>query len=91
MNGTKYWGSINLTEIKKALDSGIKPYDGKKGKYLDVSVFVSEQPDQFGNSCSVSTYNKEDKQAYYLANLKKSVREPDTQAKTEAKQDGFDF
>ena len=52
---------------------------------------LSEQPDQFGNSCSVSTYNKEDKQAYYLANLKKSVREPDTQAKTEAKQDGFDF
>ena len=71
-NGTKYWGSINLNEIKAAIESGIKPFEGKKGKYLEVSVWVNEEPDQFGNSCSIQCWNKETKQATYLGNLKKS-------------------
>ncbi len=72
MNGTKYWGSINLNAIKEAIEGGVKPFEGKKGKYLEVSVFVNEEPDQFGNSLSISVYNKESKQATYLGNLKKS-------------------
>ena len=71
-NGTKYWGSINLSEIKAAIESGILPFEGKKGKYLPVDVWVTEEPDQFGNSCSISCYNKNTKQATYLGNLKKS-------------------
>ncbi len=68
----KYWGSINLNEIKNAIESGIKPFEGKKGKYLDVQVYVNDEPDQFGNSLSISCYNKETKQATYLGNLKLS-------------------
>ena len=71
-NGTRYWGSINLNEIKEAIKGGIKPFEGKKGKYLDVNVWVNEEPDQFGNSCSIRCYNKDTKQSFYLGNLKKA-------------------
>ena len=33
-NGTKYWGSINLNAIKEAIEGGVVPFEGKKGKYL---------------------------------------------------------
>ena len=71
-NGKKYWGSINLNAIKEAIEGGVKPFEGKKGKYLDVNVWVNEEPDQFGNSCSIQVYNKDTKQATYLGNLKLS-------------------
>ena len=71
-NSKKYWGSINLDEIKNAIQGGIKPFEGKKGKYLEVQVYVNEEPDQFGNSLSISCYNKDTKQATYLGNLKLS-------------------
>ncbi len=67
-----YWGSINLDEIKKAIDGGMIPHQGKKGKYLPVTVWVNEEPDQFGNSLSISIYNKDTKQKNYLGNLKLS-------------------
>ena len=70
--GKKYWGSINLDAIKEAIQGGVKPFEGKKGKYLEVSVWVNEEPDQFGNSLSIQVYNKETKSATYLGNLKLS-------------------
>ena len=70
--GKKYWGSINLDAIKEAIQGGIKPFEGKKGKYLDIQVWVNEEADQFGNSLSIQCYNKDTKQATYLANLKLS-------------------
>ena len=71
-NGTNYWGSINLNAIKEAIEGGVSPFEGKKGKYLEVSVWVNEEPDQFGNSLSIQVYNKDTKQVTYLGNLKKS-------------------
>ena len=71
-NGKKYWGSINLDAIKDAIQGGVKPFEGKKGKYLEVNVWVNEEADQFGNSCSIQVYNKDTKQATYLGNLKLS-------------------
>ena len=68
----KFWGSINLNSIKEAIDGGVKPFEGKKGKYLEVSVAIFDQPDQFGNSCAITVWNKETKQATYLGNLKES-------------------
>lgn len=71
-NGKKYWGSINLDAIKEAIQGGVQPFEGKKGKYLEVNVWVNDEPDQFGNSCSIQVYNKDTKQATYLGNLKLS-------------------
>ena len=69
----RYYGSINLNAIKDAIEGGVKPFEGKKGKYLEVSVKVLDEPDQFGNSLSISVYNKEKKEATYLGNLKVSA------------------
>ena len=68
----KYWGSMNLNAIKEAIEGGVTPFEGKKGKYLDIQVWVNDEPDQFGNLLSISVYNKETKQATYLGNLKLS-------------------
>ena len=72
MSGKKYWGSINLNSIKDAIDGGMKTFEGKKGKYLDINVWVNEEEDSFGNKCSIQCYNKDTKQVTYLANLKES-------------------
>ena len=90
-NGKKYWGNINLNAIKEAIEGGVKPFEGKKGKYLDVSVWVTEEPDQFGNSCSISVYNKDTKQATYLGNLKLSEFNGATQPATEQKSEAPDL
>ena len=82
-NGTKYWGSINLNAIKEAIEGGVTPFEGKKGKYLEVSVWTNDEPDQFGNSCSIQVWNKEKKAATYLGNLKLSEFN-DAPAKKEA-------
>jgi len=75
----KFWGSINLDAIKEAIQGGVKPYEGKKGKYLEVNVWVNDEDDQFGNRCSIQVYNKDTKQATYLGNLKLSQFENNQQ------------
>ena len=87
-NNKKYWGSINLTEIKKAIDSGISTFEGKNGRYLAVDVWVNNEADKFGNSCSIKTWNKETKESYYLANLKLSEQQ---EAPAPAKDQHFEF
>ena len=90
-NGKKYWGSINLNAIKEAIEGGIKPFEGKKGKYLEVNVWVNEEPDQFGNSCSIQVYNKDTKQATYLGNLKLSEFNGATQQVEDKKDEAPDL
>jgi hypothetical protein len=49
--------SINLSEIPKD-----KIIEGKKGKYLPISITVNDEPDQFGNQgpvCVDQTKKKE--------------------------------
>jgi len=62
--------SINLDKLDKA-----KIVKGKKGKYYNITAFVSDEEDQFGNNVSVITSqteeerkNKEDRT--YLGNGK---------------------
>ena len=87
MNGTKFWGSINLDKIKEAIQGGVKPFEGKKGKYLEVNVWVNDEADAYGNSCSIQVYNKDTKQATYLGNLKKSEFENASEPKKQDEPD----
>jgi hypothetical protein len=62
--------SINLTEIPKD-----KIIEGKKGKYLPISITVNNEPDQFGNQGPVCVdQTKEEREAkvakVYLGNCK---------------------
>ena len=87
----KFWGSINLDEIKNAIAGGAKIFEGKKGKYLDVNVWVNDEDDQFGNRCSISVYNKDTKTATYLGNLKLSQFDDNNNAAAPAKDNGPDL
>jgi hypothetical protein len=62
--------SINLNEIPKD-----KIIDGKKGKYLPITITLNDEPDQFGNQgpvvVSQSKEERESKTAkVYLGNVK---------------------
>ena len=63
-------GHINVSKIDKS-----KLFEGKKGTYLDVIIWVNDEVDQFGNIASVQqTLTKEERDAgakkIYLGNLK---------------------
>tara|TARA_R100000329_G_scaffold150967_2_gene145343 strand:+ start:187 stop:495 length:309 start_codon:yes stop_codon:yes gene_type:complete len=63
-------GSINLSNIPKD-----KIIDGKKGKYLPISISINDEPDQFGNQGPiVVSQSKEEREAKsaktYLGNVK---------------------
>ena len=62
--------SINLANIPKD-----KIIEGKKGKYLPISISVNDEPDQFGNQGPVCIeQSKEEREAKnpktYLGNVK---------------------
>ncbi len=62
--------SINLSEIPKD-----KIIEGKKGKYLPISITVNNEPDQFGNQGPVCVdQTKEEREAKtaktYLGNVR---------------------
>ncbi len=60
--------SLDLTNIEKA-----KIIDGKKGKYINVTMFINDEADQYGNNASViMSQTKEEREAktprVYLGN-----------------------
>ena len=62
--------SINLNAIDKS-----KIIEGKKGKYLPITITINDEPDQFGNQGPVTMdQTKEEREAktpkQYLGNVK---------------------
>lgn len=60
--------SLDLTKVEKA-----KIIDGKKGKYINVTMFINDEADQYGNNASViMSQTKEEREAktprVYLGN-----------------------
>ena len=65
-----YFGSIDVSKIDKA-----KLVKGEKGTYLNITVWVNDELDKFGNIASVQQgQTKEEREAkqpkIYLGNLK---------------------
>ena len=58
-------GSINLSEIPKD-----KIIEGKKGKYLPISITINDEVDQFGNFGPIIVdQSKEERDAKLLRNI----------------------
>lgn len=73
-------GKLDLSKVKKT-----DIYEGKKGKYLSVTVFINDEVDDYGNDASfIISQTKEQREAkearVYLGNGKVSGRkkEPET-------------
>jgi hypothetical protein len=58
-------GKINLSKIDKE-----RLFKGQKGTYLDIAVWFSEEPDQFGNNLSIQQSTKKDEPKIYIGEAK---------------------
>ena len=73
-------GKLDLSKVKKT-----DIYEGQKGKYLSITVFINDEVDNYGNDASfIISQTKEQREAkearIYLGNGKVSGRkkEPET-------------
>ena len=67
-----YYGSIDVTKIDKS-----KLHQGEKGKYLNIVIWVNDEPDQYGNKVSVQQGQTIDERQsgvpkVFLGNLKEA-------------------
>jgi hypothetical protein len=59
-------GSINLSKIDKS-----RLFTGKTGdKFLNISVWLNDENDQYGNCAGIQQSTKKDEAKIYLGNLK---------------------
>ena len=75
-------GSINLNHIDKS-----KIIEGKKGKYLPISIVINDEVDQFGNQGPITiVQSKEERESKsaktYLGNVKVAWTNGDNVAAT---------
>jgi hypothetical protein len=60
-----YLGKINLSKIDKE-----KIFEGKTGKWIDVTIWINEEPDKYGNSMSIEQSVDKGDDKIYLGNAK---------------------
>lgn len=82
---------IDVTKINKEL-----LFKGQKGTYLDLNLWIKDEPDQYGNICSIEQRTEQGAEKIYLGNGKewKRKEEEPTQAKPQPKKrddDEFPF
>ena len=69
-----YYGSISLTELlakaKEGHPSFVRANNGKI--YVNVSLWLNDEKDQFGNSASMKISDKGEHKGSYIGNLKES-------------------
>ena len=63
--GKLYLGKINLSKIDKS-----KIFEGKTGKWVDVTVWINDEPDNYGNDMSIEQSTKKGDDKIYLGNAK---------------------
>lgn len=67
MNGKLFFGKINLKKIEKS-----KLFVSEKtgAVYLDLTIWVNEEPDNYGNHMSLQQSTEKDADKIYLGNGK---------------------
>ena len=79
MSGKLINAKIDVTKIDKT-----KLFKGQKGTYLDLTIWINEKPDQFGNDISIEQRTGKDEKKIYLGNGKfyvKKEADPGPQAR----------
>lgn len=74
-----FFAKIDVSKINKE-----KLYKGKKGTYLDLTIFLNDEPDQYGNDMSIQqSLSKEEREngaeKIYLGNGKAYGKNETTQ------------
>lgn len=69
MNGKLINAKINVSKIDKA-----KLFKGQTGLWIDLSIWINSEPDQFGNDISIEQRTGKDENKIYLGNGKFYVK-----------------
>lgn len=72
-----FLGKINLSKIDKT-----KLFDGKTGKWMDVTIWINDKPDEYGNDLSIEQSTKKGDSKLFIGNAKEYVKKeelPDKQ------------
>jgi hypothetical protein len=64
-------GSLNLSKIPK---EKIKT-DKNGNKWLDITIWFNEEPDQYGNNLAIQASSKKDEPKVYIGNAKFYVKD----------------
>lgn len=60
-----FLGKINLSKVDEN-----RIFEGKQGKWIDVTIWINDKPDQYGNDLSIEQSVKKDEAKIYLGNAK---------------------
>lgn len=71
-----FLGKINLSKIDKS-----KLFDGKTGKWMDITVWFNEEPDEYGNNLSIEQSTKKGESKIYIGNAKFYIPKEETKDK----------
>ena len=72
--------SIDVMKIYKT-----RLISGKKGTYLNVTIWVNDQPDQFGNNVSIEQKTDKGQNKIYLGNGKTFHKKTEEKPQTDGK------
>ena len=75
-----FLGKINLSKIDKSI-----LFEGSTGKWMDITVWFNETPDQYGNNLSIEQSTKKGESKIYIGNAKFYIPKEQPQAKDEWK------
>jgi hypothetical protein len=78
MSGKLITAKIDVLKINKEL-----LFKGEKGTYLDLTIWVNDTPDKFGNDISIEQRTKKGEDKIYLGNGKFYVPKDDGKIKPE--------
>ncbi len=59
------FGKINLSKIDK-----MKLFKGEKGIYMDITIWINDKPDNYGNDISIEQSTKQGEEKNYIGNGK---------------------
>jgi hypothetical protein len=77
-------GKIDVTKIIKD-----KLFKGEKGTYLDVDIWLNDEPDKYGNHISIAQSSAQGEAKNYIGNAKEWVKkESDIQNPAPVSNDG---
>ena len=71
-----YLGKINLSKIDKT-----KLFEGKTGKWMDVTIWINDKPDEYGNDLSIEQSTKKGDSKLFIGNAKEYVKKDQPQDK----------
>ena len=59
-------GKIDVMKIDKS-----RLFKGEKGTYLDIDIWINDEPDKYGNDASIAQSTAKEEAKIYIGNAKK--------------------